>query len=121
MFLYQSRYSIEVTRASVRSQRAPLGRCRTSRVDRRVNIGGAALRHGSQLLPSRRVKGVEIFSSRRRLPGAIDKESKAATVALQPSHSLLGILRSRTVFHRHEFFGNAHSASVRFLNPKIHR
>ena len=95
VFLHQSRECIEIARADVRSECAPLWRSGARRANRSVNVSSTALSDCSQLLAIRRIECVEIFSSRGRLPCAVDEESEAAAVALQPCDRFLRNLRER--------------------------
>ena len=108
MFLYQPRNRVQVTRTRMRSERLPSWRCRPRCLDSSVNVSRRALRYRGQFFSIRGIDGVEVFARGWSLPVASDEMLEAVTMALQPRPYFLRIFWSRTVFHAHEFFGNAH-------------
>src|ERR1700689_3499178 len=108
MFLHEPRECVEVTGPHMRSKCSPFRSRGTCGANGSVDVGNSALRDRGQLLATRGIDCVEIFSCRGRLPRSADEESKAAVVALEPGSGFFGIFGSGSVLQADEFFGNAH-------------
>src|ERR1700690_2889052 len=108
MFLHQPCESVQVSRASMGSERAPCRRRSPRGFDRGINVRRRALRDRGEFLAIRRIDGVEVFSCGRCLPSATDEMLETKTVTLEPRCCFFGIFWRGAVFHAHEFFNNAH-------------
>src|SRR5580692_10885318 len=114
MLLHQPSDSIQIARASMRSELPPLRRRGPRSFYRRINIGRRALCYRGELFSVRRIECIEILSGRRRLPFAANKMLETIAMTLQPCDGFFGIFRGGPVFHTHEFFGDAHLEFARF-------
>src|SRR5215470_11697598 len=73
-----------------------------------IDVSGASLRDVGDLFTGGRIGCLEIFSFGRWLELSVDEVAEAALVMIEPQQGFFGILGSWAVFHRGEFFDDAH-------------
>src|SRR4029077_7958989 len=73
-----------------------------------IYVRHAPLRDVRKFFSGRRVIGLEIFSFQRSATLAANKMSESALAGIEPEQGFLGVFWRRPVFHRPEFFDNAH-------------
>ncbi len=92
----------------MRGERLPGTEGGARRLDGCVDIGFCALGNGCERLSRGRIISVEILTRGGLLPGAGNKMSEAASVAIEPEQRLAGVFQRRAVLHAEIFFDDAH-------------
>src|SRR5581483_6599423 len=121
MLLHKACQRVQITGARMSARCTPFRRRNLRSLNGSVDVSSSALRDTRQRVSGRRIEGVEIGSRRGFLPLTSDEMSEAALVTIEPGYRLFGVFRGGTVFHADEFFRDAHSVSVLFINSLRHR